>query len=236
MIEIIPAIDIIEGKCVRLTQGDYRQVTVYENDPVVVARRFEAAGIKRLHLVDLDGARYGSTKNIAVLEKIAKATRLNIDFSGGVRSYDACRRVIGAGATFISLGSMAVRQPDEVKKWMQQLGYERFIIGVDVKDRHIAVNGWQEQTAINISDFIIDYYKTGIRTFFCTDIAKDGMLQGPAIDLYQEILQQFNNIKLIASGGIASKEDIKLLAEAGCSGVIIGKAFYEGKITIDELC
>jgi len=236
MIDIIPAIDLLGGQCVRLVQGNYDMQHVYGNDPVKIAQQFERAGCNRLHLVDLDGARSGAVKNLAVLEKIAAATGMSIDFSGGIRTAAACRSVINAGAAFIGIGSMAARQPELVKSWMIKIGLDRFLMGADVRDGFISIGGWIEKTAIGIHDFIRDYFEFGIRNFFCTDIAKDGMLQGPSLQLYQEIINAFEGICLTASGGVTTMQDIQMLESIGCSGVIVGKALYEGTIKLTELC
>lgn len=236
MIEIIPAIDLIDGKCVRLVQGDYEQKTTYNDDPVAMAQWFEQAGFKRLHLVDLDGAKAGAIKNIAVLKQIAAATGLVIDFSGGIRTINSCEAALAAGAAIISIGSMAVTQPEMLQQWMQQLGAHRFLIGADVSSGVIAINGWQKKTDISIFKFVEGYMDKGIQRFFCTDVSKDGMMQGPATALYQSLLAKFPEMELTVSGGVASIADIKELERIGCKSVIVGKAIYEGTIKPEMLC
>jgi phosphoribosylformimino-5-aminoimidazole carboxamide ribotide isomerase len=235
MITIIPAIDLIDGKCVRLSQGDYAAKKVYHDHPADVAKEFEQLGIARLHLVDLDGAKAGAVMNLRVLEDIAKHTHLKIDFGGGVANAGTARQVVNAGAQWISVGSIAVKNPGALKEWMSEIGPERFMIGADVRDRKLAISGWLEQTDIDIMDFIQQWSEVGVRQFFCTDIAKDGLLQGPSLDLYRDLLQRHPAIEVIASGGVASMHDIDRLEELGCHGVIVGKAIYEGKITKDQL-
>lgn len=235
MITLIPAIDIMDGKCVRLSQGDYRQVKVYENDPLVVARRFEDAGISRLHLVDLDGAREGKVVNLAVLERIASSTRVVVDFGGGIKEEDDVRRVFDSGASMITLGSLAARQRDKVTEWLQRYGKEKIIIGADSKDRKIAVAGWQQLTEINVFDFVEAYLNAGAMTFLCTDISRDGMMQGASLELYRELHKKYPQAKIIASGGITHVMEIETLQLMGIDGVIIGKAYYEGQITLEDL-
>jgi len=235
MITIIPAIDLIAGQCVRLSQGNFDRSTVYAADPVVMAQQFAEAGIRRLHLVDLDGARTGSVKQIDVLEKIAAATDLVIDFSGGIKSVADLNRVFSAGAAIAGIGSFAVRQPDTFLEWMDLFGSEKILLGADVRDEKLALKGWTEQSNIPLIDFVIPLYQQGMRHLFCTDISADGMLQGTATDLYKELLHQFPDLQLIASGGTASIQDIEALEAAGCTGVIIGKAIYEGLITLNDL-
>lgn len=235
MIEIIPAIDLIDGKCVRLSQGDYTKKTVYNENPLKVAKEFEAAGIKRLHLVDLDGAKAGKIKNLSVLEKIASKTKLLIDFGGGVKTNEDFQSVLNAGAIYVAVGSVAVKQPEIFNKWIKEFGADKILLGTDVKNNKLSVSAWTETTEIDIFDFLESKIKQGIKTVFSTDISKDGMLAGPAIDLYKEIHKQFPKLKLIASGGVSKMEDVYAVEKAGCSGVIIGKAIYEGKISINEL-
>ncbi len=233
--EIIPAIDIIDGKCVRLTQGDYAKKTIYSENPLEIAKQFEDIGIKRLHLVDLDGARKGSVVNLAVLEKIASATELIIDFGGGIKTEETLTSVFNAGATLAVIGSAAVKQPETFYNWVQKYGAGKFFVGADVKNEKIAVHGWLEETDISVFDFIADNIKQGVKNIFCTDIAKDGMLQGPAIDLYKKIMEKTPEINLIASGGVSSIKDLETLKNNGCFGAIVGKAIYEGKISLNEL-
>lgn len=235
MIDIIPAIDIIEGKCVRLSQGDYQQQKVYNENPLEVAKQFEDNGISRLHLVDLDGAKANHIVNYKILEQIAVRTGLTIDFGGGIKSDQDLVIAFDSGADMVTGGSVAVKHPDRFVSWIEQYGCEKIILGADVKDRHIAINGWKESTDSEIIQFIGDYTSKGIKKVICTDIAKDGMLQGPSTDLYKELLQTFPENYLIASGGIGSIDDIYALQEAGVPAVIFGKAIYEGRITMKDL-
>jgi phosphoribosylformimino-5-aminoimidazole carboxamide ribotide isomerase len=235
MITIIPAIDLIDGKCVRLSQGDYTAKKVYHDHPADVAKEFEQLGIARLHLVDLDGAKAGAVMNLRVLEEIAKHTQLQIDFGGGVADSETARRVVNAGAQWVSVGSIAVKNPGALKEWMTELSPERFMIGADVREGKLAISGWLEQTDIDVMDFIQQWSDAGVQQFFCTDIAKDGLLQGPSLDLYRAILQRHPAVVLIASGGVASMHDIDRLEEIGCHGVIVGKAIYEGKLSSEQL-
>lgn len=233
--QIIPAIDIIDGKCVRLTQGDYQQKKVYNEHPLEVALEFEAAGLQRLHLVDLDGAKAGAVKNWKVLETIAAKTKLVIDFGGGIKTDKDVDIVFNSGAALATVGSIAVKNELEFVKWLLTYGADKFLLGADVKDEKIAVGGWLETTDIWIYDFIAKYIAHGVQQIFCTDVSKDGLLQGPAVELYQNIIKQFPQLHFIASGGVSNMEDVRHLQAIGCSGVIIGKAIYEGRITIDEL-
>jgi phosphoribosylformimino-5-aminoimidazole carboxamide ribotide isomerase len=233
--EIIPAIDIIDGKCVRLTQGDYSQKKVYNEKPLEVAREFEDAGLKRLHLVDLDGARAGAVRNWKVLETIAGKTSLVIDFGGGIKTEKDVQIVLGSGAAFATVGSIAVKDEKEFGRWLQLMGPGKFLLGADVKEEKIAVAGWLETTDIWIYDFIEKYIEKGIEQLFCTDVSKDGKLEGPSVDLYRNITGKFPSLHFIASGGVSGMEDLDALEEAGCKGVIIGKAIYEGRISLAEL-
>lgn len=235
MIELIPAIDIIEGKCVRLTQGDYAQKTVYNENPLEVAKAFEQAGITRLHVVDLDGAKAGRIINYKVLESIASKTELVVDFGGGLKSDDDLRIAFDSGADMITGGSIAVKKPDVFQKWLQTYGDERIILGADVKNEKIAVGGWIETTDIVLVDFLKSYREAGIKKVICTDISKDGMLEGPSLELYKKLIRTLPDIYLIASGGVSSLRDLELLDEAGIQAVIFGKAIYEGKISLKEL-
>jgi phosphoribosylformimino-5-aminoimidazole carboxamide ribotide isomerase len=235
MIQIIPAIDIIEGKCVRLTQGDYSQKTIYNKDPVEVAKQFEDIGITHLHLVDLDGAKKGEVVNLKVLENIASKTSLVIDFGGGIKNDSILENVFNAGAAFATIGSLAVKEPEILFSWIKKYGADKVILGADVKGENISISGWLETTNINVIDFIRINYLKGIKNIFCTDISKDGLLQGPSIDLYKKLMAAIPELKLIASGGVSNLKDVLELEKIGCSGVIIGKAIYEGRITIDEL-
>ncbi|HQS24506.1 MAG: 1-(5-phosphoribosyl)-5-[(5-phosphoribosylamino)methylideneamino]imidazole-4-carboxamide isomerase [Sphingobacteriia bacterium 24-36-13] len=234
--EIIPAIDIIDGKCVRLTEGDYSQKTVYNDNPLEVAKSFEDAGITRLHLVDLDGAKAGKVTNWKVLESIAKNTQLVIDFGGGIKQESDLKIVFDSGAAFATIGSMAVKDPDLFETWLKEYGENRFLLGADVKGENIAIGGWLETTNENIIEFIQKYISKGVTQLFCTDISKDGKLEGPSIELYKKIIQHFPELYFIASGGVSSMQDINELRIIGCSGVIVGKAIYEGRIKISELC
>lgn len=235
MIEIIPAIDLIDGKCVRLSQGDYDAKKVYNEDPLEVAKMFEGAGIKRLHLVDLDGAKAKHIINYPVLEKIAGNTSLTIDFGGGVQSDEDIDIAFNSGAAMVTGGSIAVRERELFTGWIRKYGNEKIILGADCKDHRIAVSGWQEATDLNILDFIGSYTKENITKVICTDISKDGMLQGPSIDLYKEILSVYPDLYLIASGGVSCFQDIVDLEDAGVPAVILGKAIYENRVTLEEL-
>jgi len=232
---IIPAIDLINGQCVRLTKGDYDTTKVYNTNPLEVAREFEAAGLTHLHLVDLDGARQREVVNWPVLEAIAKYTNLIIDFSGGIHSADLAHKAFDLGAAKITVGSIAVKRPDTFRQWILDYGPERLILGADVIGKNIAIHGWASASDVTIMDFIRGYHLCGIRNVMCTDVSKDGMLQGPATDLYKDILQQFPDLQLVASGGVSSLEDLRELKAAGCSAAIVGKAIYEGRISLDEL-
>ena len=235
MIEIIPAIDLIDGKCVRLSQGDYAQKTVYNENPLEVAKMFADAGINRLHLVDLDGAKAHHIVNHKVLEKITSGTGLIVDFGGGLKSDDDLRIAFECGASMVTGGSIAVKNPDVFSSWINRFGGEKIILGADVKDEKIAVGGWIETTDLDLMPFIKNYMQQGISKVICTDISKDGMLQGPAIGLYQKMLAEEPDMYLIASGGVSSMRDIELLHEALVPAVITGKAIYEGRITLKEL-
>lgn len=232
---IIPAIDIIDGKCVRLTQGDYAQKKVYNEDPLAIAKSFEDAGIERLHLVDLDGAKASKIINYPVLEKIATQTNLKIDFGGGLKSDEDVKIAFESGAQQITGGTIAVKKPDTFLNWLKEYGTEKIILGADTKNGHIAVSGWQEESQLELLPFLNDYQAKGIQYVICTEISKDGMLQGSAQSLYQQILTELPHLKLIASGGVSSIEDLQALKKMGCHGAIIGKAIYEGKITLSEL-
>jgi phosphoribosylformimino-5-aminoimidazole carboxamide ribotide isomerase len=233
--QIIPAIDIIEGKCVRLSKGDYAQKTIYNSNPIEVAKQFEAAGLNRLHLVDLDGAKAGSIQNIKVLDQIANATSLNIDFSGGISTTAQLIDVWNAGAAYASIGSVAVKNESLLTEWIQNYGAQKFILGADVMGENLAIKGWTEKTTISVFDFIEKYINKGIEQFFCTDISKDGQLQGPNLTLYKNILTQFSTIQFIASGGVAKLSDLHDLKNIGCAAAIVGKAIYENKIALNEL-
>ena len=233
--KIIPAIDIIDGKCVRLSQGDYERKKVYNENPLAVAQDFQNHGITHLHLVDLDGAKSKKVVNIAVLETIARSTDLHIDFGGGVKSDEDLKKVFAAGAKQVTAGSIAITDPDKVRDWLYTYGSERIILGADVKDEKIAINGWQEESEVLIFDFLKQFYSARMRYVICKDIAKDGMLQGASVDLYRQILQRFPDLQLIASGGVSNMDDLHELREIGLYGAIVGKAIYEGNITLEDI-
>ncbi len=234
-IELIPAIDIIDGKCVRLSQGDYDRRKEYDERPLEVAKRLQDVGIRRLHVVDLDGAASSHIVNYKSLEQIATHTDLMIDFGGGLKTDDDLRIAFECGAAMVTGGSIAVKDAETFCRWLQIYGSERIILGADAKDKKVAVSGWKENSDLELLPFISSYVEQGISKVICTDISKDGMLQGPAVELYQEILEQHPSLHLIASGGVGSMDDIKRLEEAGVPAVIFGKALYEGRITMDEL-
>jgi phosphoribosylformimino-5-aminoimidazole carboxamide ribotide isomerase len=234
-IEIIPAIDIIGGKCVRLSQGDYDRKTVYNENPLEVARMFEDAGISRLHLVDLDGAKAKHIVNYNVLEQIASKTNLIIDFGGGLKSDDDLKIAFESGAAMVTGGSIVVKEPEIFLSWLKKFGSEKIILGADAKDGKIAVSGWQESTELPVVEFIAEFHKKGISKVISTEISRDGMLTGPAFELYSEIMEKLPAVEIIASGGIASMDDIYKLAEMGVPGVITGKAIYEGIISLREI-
>ncbi len=234
-IDIIPAIDILGGKCVRLSQGDYARQTVYSGDPVEVARMFEDAGLSRLHLVDLDGAREKQIVNYDVIERIAMKTKLVIDFGGGLKSDDDLRIAFECGASMVTGGSIAVKEPDTFLRWLDQYGPEKIILGADARNGKIAVSGWLEESENEIIPFISAWVDKGIGKVISTDISKDGMLEGPSYSLYREIMEQLPGIYLVASGGISSMADIIKLADTGVPGVITGKAIFEGKISLKEI-
>jgi len=233
--QIIPAIDIIDGKCVRLTEGDYAQKKIYNEDPLEVAKAFEGIGLMRLHLVDLDGAKAGQVVNWKVLEKIANNTELKIDFGGGIKTEATLKTVLDTGATYATIGSLAVKNELLFQEWIARFGAKVFMLGADVLEEKIAIGGWLEKTEISVFDFMKSYIDKGVKQIFCTDIKKDGKLQGPSIELYQKIIEQFPALHLIASGGVSSLDDLIELEEIGCSAAIVGKAIYENKITISEL-
>lgn len=235
MIRLIPAIDIIDGKCVRLTKGDYNEKTIYHENPVDVAKEFEQAGLTHLHLVDLDGAKSDHVININVLKEITTETSLSVDFSGGIKSDKDIRDVFNNGANMVTIGSIAVNNPDLFNKWIQEYGPQKIILGADVKNGSIAINGWKDETKESIYSFLERYINLGIINILCTDITKDGTLSGPAYNLYMEILKRFPEINLIASGGVSSNEDIMKLDKLGVTAVVFGKAYYEHKINIKTL-
>ncbi len=233
--QIIPAIDIINGKCVRLTKGDYAKQIIYHDDPIDAAKSFEDAGLQRLHIVDLDGAKAGSIQNLKVLESIATNTKLVIDFGGGIKNINDVSSVFNAGASMVTLGSIAVKHPEMIEEWLMEFGRDKILIGADVLDENIKISGWLEDAGISVFDFIAKMLAFGALHIFCTDIAKDGVMQGPSIELYKNIIKQFPSLQFIASGGVCNIDDVIELQNIGCSGVIIGKAIYEGKITLKEL-
>lgn len=235
MIELVPAIDMIEGKCVRLTQGDYDTQKIYNESPLEVAKQFQDAGVTRLHMVDLDGAKAGHIVNYRMLEKVASHTDLSIDFGGGLKSDDDLHIAFDCGAQMVTGGSIAVKNPDLFLSWITRYGSERIILGADAKEKKIAISGWKEGTAIDLIPFIKDYQSKGISKVICTDIARDGMLQGPAVRLYQEMQQEMPGLYVIASGGVSSVGDIERLEEANIPAVIFGKAIYEGRISLKEI-
>jgi len=232
---IIPAIDIINGKCVRLTRGDYAQQKVYNDNPVDVAKQFADAGIERVHLVDLDGAKAGKIVNLAVLEAIAAATSLVIDFGGGIKNINDVGSVFSAGASIATIGSLAVKHPELLEEWLMEFGADKFLIGADVLDGKIKISGWLEDGGIDIFSFIGKMIGLGASNIFCTDISKDGAMEGPSVELYKKIMEQHPEINLIASGGVTQINDVIELKAIGCSGAIIGKAIYEGNITLEQL-
>ena len=233
--QIIPAIDLIGGKCVRLSQGDYSSKKEYHDDPVEMAKRFEGAGISRLHLVDLDGAKAKKIVNGTVLEGICSQTSLTVDFGGGIQANEEIEKAFELGASQVTGGSIAVKNPVLFQEWIRNYGAERIILGADAKDRKIAVGGWEETTKVDLIPFIKDYVSQGISYVICTDVAKDGLLQGPSVELYHEILQEIPGLKLIASGGVSSMKDLEELEKIGVYGTIVGKAYYEGRVTLAEL-
>jgi phosphoribosylformimino-5-aminoimidazole carboxamide ribotide isomerase len=234
MMEIIPAMDLIDGRSVRLAQGDFARRTDY-GDPVDTARAFADAGVRRLHMVDLDGAREGSPKHLHVLEEVARTTDLAIDFSGGIRTRTDLDAVFSAGARYAAIGSLAVKDPATVLAWAEHFGCDRFLLGADVREGRIATHGWLENTNLPVTDFLKPFVKQGITRVFCTDIAKDGMLEGPSIALYKVLLAAFPGMELIASGGVRGVADIEELEAAGCSSAIIGKALHDGLLRLEEL-
>jgi phosphoribosylformimino-5-aminoimidazole carboxamide ribotide isomerase len=235
MIELIPAIDIIDGQCVRLTKGDYAQKTVYSSSPAEVARDFEKIGFQRLHVVDLDGAKSRHIVNDKVLRQITEKTALKVDFGGGIKTDDDLRIAFENGAAMVTVGSIAITEPERFLTWAEQYGAERLILGADVRNGKISINGWKEDSSEDLLPFLRRFVNAGIRNVLCTEISKDGTLQGPAIDLYKEIMAEYPQLHLIASGGVSSIDDIKALDAAGIPAVVFGKAIYEGKINLKEL-
>jgi len=232
--KLIPAIDIIDGKCVRLSKGDYDTKKIYHENPLDIAKEYEAHGIQYLHLVDLDGAKAKTIKNLKTLEMLASQTDLIIDFGGGIKTRESLESAFNAGANQVTIGSVAVENPQFCEEWINEFGAEKLILGADCLDRKIKTSGWLTDSDLDVLDFIKSYQLKGLKEVICTDISKDGMLEGPSFVLYQEILKQ-SEIALIASGGISSLQDLEDLKEIGCSGAIIGKALYEGKISLQEL-
>ena len=236
MIEPIPAIDLIDGKCVRLTKGDYDSVKVYSDDPTAMARHFENMGFRRLHLVDLDGARTRHVVNLKVLQDITSQTKLKVDFGGGIKSNADIEAVFDSGAEWATVGSVAVTQPALFDEWLARYGAKRLILGADVKDGHISIKGWKEESAIGLFDFLKEYITDkGVKNVLCTDISRDGMLEGSSVELYRSIMKAFRRCKLIASGGISNINDIEELNAAKVPAVVFGKAIYEGKLSLKEV-
>lgn len=235
MIELIPAIDIIDGKCVRLTKGDYNQKTVYNDSPADVARQFEDMGFKRLHVVDLDGAKSKHIVNDHVLKAITDATNLKVDFGGGLKTDDDLKKAFEAGASMVTIGSIAVTKPELFLSWLEEYGADKLILGADVRNGNISINGWKEDSAEELLPFLKQYVDHGVKNVLCTEISKDGTLQGPAIELYRQIMDAYPTLRLIASGGVGCTNDIRNLNDSGIPAVVFGKAFYEGKINIEEL-
>jgi phosphoribosylformimino-5-aminoimidazole carboxamide ribotide isomerase len=236
MIELIPAIDIIDGKCVRLTKGDYDQKTIYNEDPVSQAIEFQRLGFRRLHIVDLDGAKSKHIVNDAVLKAITQATDLTVDFGGGIKSEADIEKAFVAGAHMVTIGSVAVTEPDTFLGWLSKYGADRIILGADVRNGMVSINGWKEDSSEALLPFLEKYINAGVRNVLCTEISKDGTLAGPAIELYRKVMNQYPHLHLIASGGVSCNADICQLENNGIPAVVFGKAYYEGKIDIKELC
>ncbi len=226
--------DLMDGKCVRLRQGDFAQRTDYSDDPIEVARSFQASGFRRLHVVDLDGARSGTPKHLHVLEALAKNTSFEIDFSGGIKTNQDIAAVFEKGAALAAIGSVAVKNKPLFFNWLEKYGAEKILLGVDVREEKLAVGGWSEQTSVNVFDFLQEMTEAGVSQVFCTDISKDGLLEGAAVQLYQKILKRFPALKLIASGGVRSMDDVRKLEAIGCAGVIVGKALYQGNFSLPQ--
>lgn len=236
MIELIPAIDLIDGKCVRLTKGDYNLKTIYNEDPVNQALEFQRLGFRRLHIVDLDGAKSKHIVNDDVLKAITQATDLIVDFGGGIKSEDDIEKAFKAGAHMVTIGSVAVTEPDMFMNWLGKYGAEKIILGADVRNGMVSINGWKEDSSEELLPFLEKYISAGVRNVLCTEISKDGTLAGPATDLYRKVMAQYPHLHLIASGGVSCNADIHRLHENGIPAVVFGKAYYEGKIDIKELC
>lgn len=231
----IPAIDIIEGHCVRLTKGDYASMKTYSADPFDIARRFEAQGFKRLHIVDLDGAKSSHVVNLSVLRSIATGTHLTIDFGGGIKTDEDLQAVFDNGASMATIGSVAIKNPTLFEQWLKRYGAQRLILGADVKDGYISINGWKEESSVLLHDFLDTYINKGVTNVLCTDISRDGMLSGTSVELYKQILERHPGLRLIASGGVSSIEDLIELDKAGVPAVVFGKAIYEGRIKLNEV-
>ncbi|MBQ1198594.1 MAG: 1-(5-phosphoribosyl)-5-[Bacteroidaceae bacterium] len=236
MIELIPAIDLIDGKCVRLTKGDYDQKTIYNEDPVSQAMEFQSLGFRRLHIVDLDGAKSKHIVNDAVLKAITQATDLIVDFGGGIKSTEDIEKAFMAGAHMVTIGSVAVTEPELFMGWLHKYGAEKIILGADVRNGMVSINGWKEDSSEALLPFLEKYVSAGVRNVLCTEISKDGTLAGPATELYRKVMAQYPHLHLIASGGVSCNADIQQLDENGIPAVVFGKAYYEGKIDIKELC
>lgn len=236
MIELIPAIDIIDGKCVRLTKGEYASKKVYDDNPAEMAVKFEHLGFRRLHVVDLDGARSKHVVNDDVLKSITEKTNLIVDFGGGIKSEDDIKKAFDAGASMITVGSIAVTEPNLFIKWLERFGAEKMILGADVKNGLISINGWKKESTQELLPFLKHYIDCGVKNVLCTEISKDGMLQGPALNLYRSVMKAYPALHLIASGGVSSIDDIKILNDSGIPAIVFGKAIYEGKINLEELC
>lgn len=235
MIELIPAIDLIEGKCVRLTKGEYDSKKIYNEDPVSQAKEFEVLGFKRLHVVDLDGAKSKHIVNDAVLRAITTNTCLTVDFGGGIKTEEDIEKAFAAGASMVTLGSIAVTNPELCKEWIEKYGAEKVILGADVRNGKISINGWKEDSTEDLIPFLKKYIDMGVKNVLCTEISKDGTLAGPATELYKNIMSQYPDIHLIASGGVSSNEDIDNLEKSNIPAVVFGKAYYEGRINVDKL-
>ena len=235
MILPIPAIDIIDGKCVRLTKGNYSSMKVYNDDPVAVAKHFEFLGFRRIHVVDLDGAKSQHVVNLSVLRNITKETQLKVDFGGGIKSDEDIKAVFDNGAQWATIGSVAVTRPELFQYWLDTYGSDRIILGADVKNGFVSINGWKEEGKCSLFDFLSEYMSKGVQQVLCTDISKDGMLSGTAVELYQNILQRYPQCQLIASGGVSSMEDLDALNAAGVPAVVFGKAIYEGKLSLKDV-
>ena len=233
--KIIPAIDIIGGKCVRLTEGDFSRQTTYETSPLETAKCFEAAGFDRLHMVDLDGARQGSVVNLSILIEVAANTRLKIDFGGGIKTDDDIKAVFNAGAHLVNVGSIALRDSEKLKSWIGSFGGDRILLAADVREGMIATAGWQENSDVNVITFLQTWHERGLTQAFITDIGRDGALKGPNVDLYKQVIGQLPGLKLIASGGVSSLDDLHALKSAGCDGAIVGKAIYENRLNLSDL-